>query len=109
MFDLVTKLCFAKVEDNRCETTRSYRFGNSATLRPLRGLGAWQLAVAKLNTIVSSRIGRGLAKIKMPRRQQPGTPPGLPPIPAGAYKKSYYPAPDTVYYLKTSEAHHLLK
>ncbi len=35
----------------------------------------------------------------MPRRQQPATPPNLLPIPAGAYKKQYYPHPDTVYYL----------
>ncbi|KAL5366503.1 hypothetical protein BJX96DRAFT_161062 [Aspergillus floccosus] len=36
----------------------------------------------------------------MPRHHpQPGTPPGLPPLPPGAYKKSYYPHPDTVYYL----------
>ncbi|KAG7403734.1 hypothetical protein Forpe1208_v016149 [Fusarium oxysporum f. sp. rapae] len=32
------------------------------------------------------------------RRQQPGTPPDLPEIPQGAYKKAYYPHPDTVYY-----------
>ncbi|KAF2189971.1 hypothetical protein K469DRAFT_701259 [Zopfia rhizophila CBS 207.26] len=37
----------------------------------------------------------------MPPRQQPATPPGLPPIPTGAYKKAYYPYPDTVYYLQT--------
>ncbi|KAJ5264423.1 hypothetical protein N7505_007216 [Penicillium chrysogenum] len=36
----------------------------------------------------------------MPRRRpQPDTPPSLPPLPAGAYKKAYYPYPDTVYYL----------
>lgn len=36
----------------------------------------------------------------MPRRRpQPGTPPRLPPIPEGAYKKAYYPYPDTVYFL----------
>ncbi|KAM9876002.1 hypothetical protein VDGL01_09905 [Verticillium dahliae] len=38
----------------------------------------------------------------MPRRRppQPSTPENLPPIPAGAFKKAYYPSPDTVYYLK---------
>jgi hypothetical protein len=39
----------------------------------------------------------------MPRRAQPDTPPNLPSIPAGAYKKAYYPHPDKVYYLKTRE------
>ncbi|KAF5005921.1 hypothetical protein FDECE_7679 [Fusarium decemcellulare] len=41
----------------------------------------------------------------MPRRrpQQPATPENLPPIPAGAFKKAYYPSPDTVYYLKNPD------
>ncbi|KND91464.1 hypothetical protein TOPH_03902 [Tolypocladium ophioglossoides CBS 100239] len=41
----------------------------------------------------------------MPRRRpaQPATPEGLPPLPAGAYKKAYYVYPDTVYYLKNPD------
>ena len=46
----------------------------------------------------------------MPRRSrpQPGTPPSLPPIPPGAYKKAYYPFPDTVYYLADGKSSRLV-